>query len=595
MARSKILPNRIASSLPSPPLSPLQFNDNGRDNRRSSLLPLPPLASSPASSKSSPIPMINHPTTTTNSHHSSPPSETRSTTTATRTAAPILILLKDHSPSSLSQSEKVSFIIAKDSVPSGPFLDSQQESLDDPTTSPPSPPQVNVNPSFEEGEKCNEELDLAAGMLLPSQLRRRHESLRLVMARQQGQKPITSVYEPTVVYHEKVLLVEDTPRNSLYLRGDDDDEQSESGDGQQSTDDSNSTDEDDDIDLINIVMGDHLKDDEKQEEEDKEDVGEMEFIGSYHSSAMIRAKSQSMFESRPPHITMANALSPLSTRTTTASNMGKFLSEMSNGDWIKVQSKIQALEMEVSHISRTNRLLNEELDKLTGILARLTTDNMNGDYYDNHDDRKQREDSTHPGWRREYEFLVQQVDLMHRQLQLAQSERVQLLGRVEATERDEGEKDAQMGVLSGYQAEVTRQLHAEVKDLTSSLKKWQSALRQTEDQYRRKCDGERALKRTLKERESQLSSLMERLSSYESKVLESISNDKEELLSSSEEPPTSDSNNNIGLALNESAMPGTFPGADPGETQSRSSASAADQLAMSLLSWAALLVTSMMS
>ncbi|KAF8956733.1 hypothetical protein BGZ52_000064, partial [Haplosporangium bisporale] len=75
---------------------------------------------------------------------------------------------------------------------------------------------------------------------------------------------------------------------------------------------------------------------------------------------------------------------------------------------------------------------------------------------------------------------------------------------------------------SADRSEVSRQLHSEVKELTESLRSWQSAFQQAEEKYRRKCDGERALKQTLRERETQLSGLVSKLSSYESDFQKSI-------------------------------------------------------------------------
>lgn len=126
-------------------------------------------------------------------------------------------------------------------------------------------------------------------------------------------------------------------------------------------------------------------------------------------------------------------------------------------DWIKMQTRINSLETEIVHVTRTNQLLNQELDKVSGHLQRLTSENGEG-------------------WRKEYEFLVQQVDLMHRQLQIAHSQ-----------SSFEAEGNGHQGQLVRGQPEMTRKLHAEVKDLTASLKSWQTAFQQADEKYRRKC------------------------------------------------------------------------------------------------------------
>ncbi|KAF9342145.1 hypothetical protein BGX34_008685, partial [Mortierella sp. NVP85] len=73
------------------------------------------------------------------------------------------------------------------------------------------------------------------------------------------------------------------------------------------------------------------------------------------------------------------------------------------------------------------------------------------------------------------------------------------------------------GMVLRPQLEVAmaRALRAEVKDLTASLKLWGSAFQQAEGMYRHKCEGERELKKTLREREAQLSSLVGKLTGYE--------------------------------------------------------------------------------
>ncbi|KAF9101279.1 hypothetical protein BGX29_005824 [Mortierella sp. GBA35] len=294
--------------------------------------------------------------------------------------------------------------------------------------------------------------------------------------------------------------------------------------------------------------------------------------------------------------------------------------EMPTRDWIKMQCKIQALETEVSHVSRTNSLLNQELDKVTAHLSRLLnseTDEQQGE--------GERGIGAGPveSWRREYEFLVQQVDLMHRQLQLAQSEQ-------HARARFGMEV---VSARSEDRSEMTQQLYSEVKDLTASLKMWQSAFQQADEKYRRKCDGERALKETLRDRETQLGTLVDKLSGCESEFRKSISNydemmrlsDKVKVLESTQINQTNNTKTPL-LALespqavsstgspststlttsdndNSSEMPGSFPEVVKGQTRRRSntlpssmaSTATVEQVSVSILSWATLLATYMLS
>ncbi|KAF9277109.1 hypothetical protein BGZ68_009523 [Mortierella alpina] len=388
--------------------------------------------------------------------------------------------------------------------------------------------------SFENGQLL-EDLD-ASVPILPSQLRRRHESMKL-LARTVQKQQAASVHEP---------IDHDVPSNALHPQDDEDSKNIASpAEGQPRN--SNNT--------INSCL------DDKDETDDSIESIER----SQHSDTMIRTQPHSMLYEASTSDTIAT-LTSLSAQT----DLG--FTEMPTRDWIQMQSKIQVLETEVSHVSRTNRLLNDELDKLTGILARLTAGD---EEFKNLDDgQKQVEggssSSSQPGWRREYEFLVQQVDLMHRQLQAAQSE---LGGRTTPQGRARGE-DTEV-VRS---TEVTRQLHAEVKDLTASLKMWQSALQRTDSQYRRKCEDERALKQTLRERECELSSLMEKLEQS-----------KDQNSSSSSDSGTDKTSNN-----GQGGMPGTFPEALSTKAV-EANTRVANQLAVSLVSWAALLVTSMIS
>ncbi|KAF9575119.1 hypothetical protein EC968_004345 [Mortierella alpina] len=327
---------------------------------------------------------------------------------------------------------------------------------------------------------------------------------------------------------------------------------------------------------------------------------------SYHSSgALLRAKSFSMFESsshnshsgvvgyqqqQPHHYPVPSVM---------AGNRAFSIPEvvMPTRDWVQMQTRIQSLETEIVHVSRTNQLLNQELDRVNGHLRRLTS-------------------AEGEGWRKEYEFLVQQVDLMHRQLQDAhyQSGANNMHGN-------------QRRISEGGEPGMTRQLHAEVKDLTASLRTWQAAYQQAEENYRRKCDGERALKQMLRERENQLSSLVDKLSGYESEFKKSISNYEELMRLSSElealegkrklidssigTSGTSGGSSSIGstsmpvngnsfspepnvshISGTDHSMPGLFP--DYEHTRQVTAVNA-DQLTVSILSWAALLATYILS
>ncbi|KAF9124186.1 hypothetical protein BGW39_008394 [Mortierella sp. 14UC] len=329
----------------------------------------------------------------------------------------------------------------------------------------------------------------------------------------------------------------------------------------------------------------------------------------YHSSgALIRAKSYSMFESSSDSLLGDGGrhYQPYSNRNSFMNpnyNANVDFSEivMPTRDWIKMQTRINSLETEIGHVTRTNQLLNQELDKVSDHLQRLTIENG-------------------AGWRKEYEFLVQQVDLMHRQLQIAHSQ---------GSYGGGGAGDGQQGQLVRGQPETTRQLHAEVKGLTASLRSWQTAFQQADEKYRRKCDGERALKQTLLERESQLSNLVKKLSGYEDEFKKSVSNyeqlarltselqaldgkrklaegDKSKVATASmstststlaQSLPSMPATPSIASAISMDpvvkrfGMPGLFP-----DTQSpRQPVPSTDHLTVSILSWAALLVTYILS
>ncbi|KAG0258775.1 hypothetical protein BG011_003073 [Mortierella polycephala] len=420
--------------------------------------------------------------------------------------------------------------------------------------------------------------------LLPSELRKRHESMKLLAKQQihhQQQELDDSANEtnghdqdgegPVLLGKDTILSTKSSP-DPLY-------------------------------DLIAFQDNNN----ESQNAVDHSQLPESTSPSSYHSSGwLVRAKSFSTFESNSEAFQSPNHRQrytqqcmqhhPLSSPFIMHQSIGLPEIVISTQDWVQMQTRINSLELEISHVTRTNRLLNQELDKVYGHLERLT--NEEGD-----------------GWKREYEFLVQQVDMMHRQLQLAHSQ------------ARHGQRQIQQGRAGGEQPEITRQLHAEVKDLAASLKKWQTAFQQADEKYRRKCDGERTLKQTLRERESQLSSLVGKLSGYENEFQQSMTNyeelmrlslelvaleDKKKLIgddaSTSISASSSSSLSNRASSAPAKAasfdtipannadqihtqMPGLFPemGASPPVPAN------VDHLAVSILSWAALLATYILS
>ncbi|KAF8982986.1 hypothetical protein BGZ46_000207 [Entomortierella lignicola] len=472
--------SKTSPSLPSPPLSPHQFTPSDHSGRSNSVpvLPLPTTSVIPSSST---VDLLSHNIETLSRQLHNP-------------LGSFGPLDKPSSPSSLPSSD------------------------------------ITTETSFSAGSPLIQEDDKDVPML-PSQLRRRHESMR-ILAKQQQQSPIKS--EPT-----------------------NDDKCQETKSHDQT------------IPIIEL---------NSQDTQDTQDIDELETINaSYHSGAMVRAKSYSMFETTndASHPWGSDPQMEYMNRLSTSCHH----EEMPTKDWVVMQSRMQALELEISHVRRTNMLLNQELDKVNSHLSRITT---NGDAD---------EDGQSSGWRREYEFLVQQVDWMHQQLQLARAEKQ---GR------------------SQYQAEMSQELRTEVKGLTDSLRMWQSAFQEAEEKYRRKCDGEQILKQTLRERETQLSSLVEKLTSYESEFQKSISNYEELMRLTAELELVEGEDKKPGvpkqLALCDSIvrnglsdMPGTFPGqqwqyeskSDPALIEGISATK--DQLTVSVLSWATLLATYMLS
>ncbi|KAG0365503.1 hypothetical protein BGZ54_006462 [Gamsiella multidivaricata] len=250
-------------------------------------------------------------------------------------------------------------------------------------------------------------------------------------------------------------------------------------------------------------------------------------------------------------------------------------------EWIQMHSRISSLETEIAYVTRTNQLLNQELDKVNGYVQKLTS--QDGE-----------------GWKREYEFLVQQVDLMHRQLQFAYSQ----MGH-DQSNGVAGLQERQSRVEAEAQPDVTRQLREEVKELTGSLKNWQVALHKAEENYRRKCEGERVLKQTLREREMQLSGLVEKMNGYDSEFHKSITNYDELLRLSSrlrvleeKQSMTAGSISSSTPSVDGSAADLTddhMPGVFPEKLTQPSEAINVSQLSVSMLSWAALLASYMLS
>ncbi|KAF9371950.1 hypothetical protein CPB97_001585, partial [Podila verticillata] len=341
--------------------------------------------------------------------------------------------------------------------------------------------------------------------MLPSQLRKRHESLKL-QSKQPQQQPPPPPPQP--------FLFSTSKRYEDDYNSDDDDDNDTSSHKLTTLD----------ISLASPTSS----------------------LSPQPTHSLIRAKSYSQFETNRK----AFGYSPASS-TSTSSSLSSYpytpstgaMPEMSTRDWVKMQSRINELEMQISHVSRANQLLNQELDKVNGHLLRLTSDE-NGECDE--------------GWRREYEFLVQQVDVMHRQLQMAQNPQYQyqLVMQHQQQQRQQQQLPAPE---SADRSEVSRQLHSEVKELTESLRSWQAAFKQAEEKYRRKCDGERALKQTLRERETQLSGLVSKLSSYESDFQKSIA----DYTSQIDTLLTKNNNGNKGSAgvsqQEDMHMPGTFP------------------------------------
>ncbi|KAK3825689.1 MAG: hypothetical protein J3Q66DRAFT_328352 [Benniella sp.] len=487
--------------------------------------------------------------------------------------------------------------------------ESSTPSLND-TTMTSGAPSVN---SFMMEDESDQE---AASSMLPSQLRKRHESLRLAAREQQQEQKIS---KPEVKkadvndYEERESSIDST---IPFIQLSPAQSSSESGDI--------------------LIMESTVHEDSGHDESEL-------LAASYHSGALIRTKSHS--ESSAVHgRSVPHSWGPAqSYASAMASSHAADHVEMPTKDWIRMHSKIQELELEVSHVKRTNLLLNVELDKVNGHLARLTA---NG----NDDDAE--------GWRREYEFLVQQVDWMHRQLQLAQANQQQQQQRQQHRQQQQPKQQtlpqqqeqqltcshmadmSATGMVLRPQLEVAmaRELRAEVKDLTASLKLWRSAFQQAEEMYRHKCEGERELKKTLREREAQLSSLAGKLTGYESEVQKSIANYEEFLQLSAEMLDGADNSNmdnrsdtvnakvggrprsplplnrqsspqqdasvhpGIGVMAEKGEIPGTFPGlrwrrnSIRGEVTTVDAATlTVDQLSVAILSWLALLTTYMLS
>ncbi|KAF9432977.1 hypothetical protein BGZ76_010040 [Entomortierella beljakovae] len=480
IATANIHMNKTSPSLPSPPLSPHQFNQS--EHGRSASLPMLPL-------------IATTPSLSPHNNNNDDDDDDDDNTDDTGLLSPSV-----DTPSTSSQ--------PLDSF--GP--------LDKPKSNnhSVSPLSSQTPTSFSSGIPFEEEIDETVPML-PSQLRRRHESMKLLAKQQQ---PINRIDQ---------IISDDQSTTPI-------------------------------IDLSS-----------KELKEDESDTDDVEVINaSYHSGTMVRVKSHSMFESSN-HGSNSNHqwdnrhqmdyMSGLAPPTLSTHHH----QEMPTKDWVMMQSKMQALELEISHVKRTNLLLNQELDKVNTHMARITS---NGNEI---------QEGQVAGWRREYEFLVQQLDWMHQQLQIARADRQ---GRPQ------------------YQ-EMTQELCTEVNGLATSLRMWQSAFQQAEEKYRRKCDDERVLKQNLKERDAQLSSLVEKLTGYENQFQKSVSN-YEELLRLSAELNTVDQSvqGNTSSYKDAIEMPGNFPGL----TQEREINSVGfdknvtpGQLIVPILSWATLLVTYILS
>ncbi|CAO3571273.1 unnamed protein product [Mortierella alpina] len=449
--------------------------------------------------------------------------------------------------------------------------------------------------------------------MLPSQLRKRHESMK-VLAKEQLQEQQQQQQEPEQHSEQQRMQAQEEHQQPGIADINDTDHIDHMDEGSRI-----SLDHDEPIVLGKATLLESMRKPEAMHHIGSESVEgavdtnesdhSSEWLGSvpptsYHSGALLRAKSFSMFESSSqyPHSGVVGYQRQQQPHhyypvpSVMAGNRTFNIPEvvMPTRDWVQMQTRIQSLETEIGHVSRTNQLLNQELDRVSGHLRRLTS-------------------AEGEGWKQEYEFLVQQVDLMHRQLQDAHYQAG--ANSVYGNQRQIGE---------GREPGMTRQLHAEVKDLTASLRKWQAAYQQAEENYRRKCDGERALKQTLWERENQLSSLVDKLSGYESEFKKSISNyeelmrlslelealeSKRKLIDSSSS--SSSSGNSKGsasvgvygispysqsnltrLSGTDRTMPGIFP---DGDHTRQAIAVNTDQLTVSILSWAALLATYILS
>jgi flagellar biosynthesis chaperone FliJ len=277
---------------------------------------------------------------------------------------------------------------------------------------------------FEGGYLSGEGEDIDTSVpMLPSQLRRRHESLRRQRSASMQSRPSPSLANSTAVSYNRhsMITVESTINNNKNSRPSHTD----------------------------FIMGSTLS-----------------------SSPQIVASQGYSTEIVP--------LSQSNNGAVVSSTLVPGGPEMPTRDWVKMQCKIQALETEVSHVSRTNTLLNQELDKVTAHLSRLLNSETENDIHQGQGGQIAGGGGAGPveSWRREYEFLVQQVDLMHRQLQLAQSEQ---------HARARFGMEVVPASRSKDHSEMTQQLYSEVRDLTASLKMWQTAFQQADEKYRRKC------------------------------------------------------------------------------------------------------------
>ncbi|KAG0267344.1 hypothetical protein BG011_006761 [Mortierella polycephala] len=351
--------DRVVQSLPSPPLSPQPCTGHGL-YKRTSMLPLVPLASSPTCAPAEPViadlqwPLVE---------------------TCTPELSADLLGLQG----SIDSPEDN----AKETVPD------QSSTPPLPATSSPTSP-TSTPPIADVAPNANTTFVDAIDATIPM-LRKRN--IAKVAQRQQS---VTSIYEPTVVYQENFSDVQDASTVSRVL-----DDQEAKGDSKR--------------------FG---SSEEKEENGGVDNMGSIEACSNSVAHARVEprgASESSEFNSkstiflRPSQMMLATRRqrpAPILTSSRSQTNKVDAM-EVAARDRAKMQFKIQALETEISHVSTTNRLLHQELNRLRVQLLQLTTSS-------NMDENEQGKGQ---GWQKEYEFMAQQVDWMHRQMQQALAER----------------------------------------------------------------------------------------------------------------------------------------------------------------------------